>query len=305
MTVHRLPLALPCLYLNRTNDNFRIGNSQTSAGHDIRNDRQTAEERFPDVCSPAAYPVSMSTIASPRPSISSRRTSTSTDATASHSTALDRSTQRRNRTALRDYYNLKTADNPTKPPSSLASGPVDIDPESELDRPDFDPSVYVQTLLSTSSLENVLRAEAGLVSEIRNLDGEKKALVYDNYSKLIAATDTIKDLRSKMGPVSPETSELGTAIARIAETAGELSRQLRASNQGAGEAGRKNWEQRETVRWVLGAPKRLETMQAQGRTQEAEAEWEEVSGLLAQWSGVRGVEEVRNACLAMFAKPGG
>ncbi len=28
--------------------------------------------------------------------------------------------------------------------------------------------------------------------EIRSLDGERKALVYDNYSKLIAATDTIK-----------------------------------------------------------------------------------------------------------------
>ncbi len=28
--------------------------------------------------------------------------------------------------------------------------------------------------------------------EIRGLDGERKALVYDNYSKLIAATDTIR-----------------------------------------------------------------------------------------------------------------
>lgn len=27
--------------------------------------------------------------------------------------------------------------------------------------------------------------------EIRGLDGERKALVYDNYSKLITATDTI------------------------------------------------------------------------------------------------------------------
>lgn len=28
--------------------------------------------------------------------------------------------------------------------------------------------------------------------DIRGLDGERKALVYDNYSKLIAATDTIR-----------------------------------------------------------------------------------------------------------------
>lgn len=29
-------------------------------------------------------------------------------------------------------------------------------------------------------------------TEIRGFDGERKALVYDNYSKLIAATDTIR-----------------------------------------------------------------------------------------------------------------
>lgn len=32
--------------------------------------------------------------------------------------------------------------------------------------------------------------------EIKGLDGEKKALVYDNYSKLIAATDTIRKVGS-------------------------------------------------------------------------------------------------------------
>lgn len=32
----------------------------------------------------------------------------------------------------------------------------------------------------------------GARAEIRGFDGERKALVYDNYSKLIAATDTIR-----------------------------------------------------------------------------------------------------------------
>lgn len=36
-----------------------------------------------------------------------------------------------------------------------------------------------------------------MVTEIRGLDGERKALVYDNYSKLIAATDTIRKVRPK------------------------------------------------------------------------------------------------------------
>ncbi len=35
-------------------------------------------------------------------------------------------------------------------------------------------------------------------SEIRGLDGERKALVYDNYSKLITATDTIHKVRAPL-----------------------------------------------------------------------------------------------------------
>lgn len=33
-------------------------------------------------------------------------------------------------------------------------------------------------------------------AEIKGLDGERKALVYDNYSKLITATDTIRKVLS-------------------------------------------------------------------------------------------------------------
>ena len=35
-----------------------------------------------------------------------------------------------------------------------------------------------------------------LTKDIRNLDGERKSLVYDNYNKLIAATETIRKVRS-------------------------------------------------------------------------------------------------------------
>lgn len=40
-----------------------------------------------------------------------------------------------------------------------------------------------------------MRVEAGLLRDIRGFDGERKALVYDNYSKLIGATETIRKVR--------------------------------------------------------------------------------------------------------------
>ncbi|KAK1072285.1 hypothetical protein LTR74_002597 [Friedmanniomyces endolithicus] len=252
----------------------------------------------------------MSTIASPRPSISlsSRRTSTSTEAGRSPSTsrapASAASSLRRNRVALRDYYGIKNAASADAPPTPT----LDSIPESELDRPDFDASAYVQSLLATEGLEGILRVEAGLVSEIRGLDGEKKALVYDNYSKLIAATDTIKSMREKMDPVT-ETSTLMSDIARIAETASRLSSDMGKQYGGETSDGdgshrvKEKRAQQATVKWVLGAPNRLRELVDESKTEEADAHWNEVSGLLARWGRVEGVEQVRRRCLEALESP--
>ena len=246
----------------------------------------------------------MSTIASPRPSIStsSRRTSTSTDTTTTTTTtptqAAERGSLRRNRTALRDYYNLQPSHPDTLPPPQ----PLSPDRDSEIDAPGFNPQTYITALLATSDLEPLLRVEAGLVSEIRSLDGEKKALVYDNYSKLIAATETIKQMRERMDPLTPTTSTLTPAVGHIAETAEALAEGLRGGEKGVE---RKREGQRESVKWVLGAPGRLRRLVEEGRGDEAEREWVEVEGLLGKWVGVRGVEDVRKGCLEALGREDG
>lgn len=239
----------------------------------------------------------MSTIASPRPSVSSRRTSTSTD-TAAQSSQVDRGNLRRNRAALRDYYGLKAAESPDPQAASSNIPSFESERESELDKPDFDPATYVSTLLSKESIDGVLKVEAGLVSEIRSLDGEKKALVYDNYSKLIAATDTIKNMRERMDPLTPTTSTLTPAIGHIAETAAGLSSELKKSHAATvpdEESTRRQKEQKATVRWVLDAPVRLRSLVENAQREEAERQWNDVSRLLSKWEGVRGVDEVRQA----------
>lgn len=45
--------------------------------------------------------------------------------------------------------------------------------------------------------------------EIKGLDGERKALVYDNYSKLIAATDTIRKVWSRLRVEKGMEGEVG------------------------------------------------------------------------------------------------
>lgn len=115
----------------------------------------------------------MSTIASPRPSSSIRSpssTRTSLEVPTSSSLARSSSKSRRNRdrSALRDYYNLKS---PTSAPTSHPAEGLGIDSvkeeeaveTSELDKAGFDAEEYVRKTLEREGLEGVLRVESGLV----------------------------------------------------------------------------------------------------------------------------------------------
>ncbi|KAL8651181.1 MAG: hypothetical protein Q9210_003397, partial [Variospora velana] len=180
--------------------------------------------------------------------------------------------------------------------------------QSELDAPGFDAEAYVAEVLGRESLQGLLKIESGLINEIRGLDGEKKALVYDNYSKLITATDTIRKMRTNMDPLIPTTSTLAPAISHIAETAASLAESLQErSSQGEGteveredEVKLKKQRQRDTVRWVLAAPPRLRALVEGGRRSEAVEDWQEVRRLLEKWRGVDGAEEVREQCLEIM-----
>jgi vacuolar protein sorting-associated protein 51 len=236
--------------------------------------------------------------------------------------------QRNNRAALRDYYNLKSKassrPNPSRT-SSLASttsnatastltalddSSISSTFKSQLDEENFDAETYVQELLQTSTLKTVLKAEGSLVSEIKNLDGERKALVYDNYSKLITATQTIGTMRTSMdeagGGSLRSIGMLGPAIDAVSKSAVQL-----ASGTGGNVSIQKREERaairaerlkRETVRWVLGTPARLQKNLAAGKRDEAEADWQEVQQVLDKWERVRGAAELKASCQEILSQ---
>ncbi|CAG7918439.1 unnamed protein product [Penicillium olsonii] len=288
----------------------------------------------------------MSTISSPRPSIASSRahspntsarqsldvlnTSVSGGLSAASTPSTARALSpalptRRNRSALRDYYNLKpTALDPSAARDASRSRSIprntdagDISNPSalagtELDSADFDPHRYVEHLLSSSSLSTVLKAENTLVGDIRTLDGERKALVYDNYSKLIRAVETIGKMRRSMddreAPLTM-TKTLGPAIAFVAETAGGLIKEGEEQRKRMKEAKQDNGDsqiksEKDTVRWVLAAPQRLEGLLADDKREDAQKDWKEIQHLLDAWGDVKGVSEVRDACEKVMAGAG-
>ncbi len=219
--------------------------------------------------------------------------------------------KRANRAALREYYNLKKAaagaapetptlevTDPLGDSSSAASQYSEI-PPSELDAAGFDADAYVARALAGSSLSELLRTYARVLGEIRALDAEKKALVYDNYSKLISATETIRKMRSNMDPLNPMARTLDPAIASIYEQASGLREEMRKAISAPGtngsddqDPGHRRRRTRELAVQVLQVPGRLRELVKEGNAEEARREWELPRRLLLKWKeqGVGGAD---------------
>ncbi|KAF7544053.1 hypothetical protein G7Z17_g10258 [Cylindrodendrum hubeiense] len=203
--------------------------------------------------------------------------------------------KRANRAALREYYNLRAS----APRIDLPDSEV---PTSEIDAQDFNADDYVTKVVARSSLEELLRLYTRVVGEVRALDAEKKALVYDNYSKLITATETIRKMRANMDPLNPMASTLDPAIAQIYTQASSIREALRASVPPPGsdqgkkrEAELRRQRTRELAAEVLATPERLRSLVKEGKIEQARKEWEMPRRLLLSWKekGVGGddVEE--------------
>lgn len=118
-------------------------------------------------------------------------------------------------------------------------------------------------LVGSQGVKALLKVENGLVNDIRGFDGERKSLVYDNYNKLIAATDTIRSMRSNMEPLSPATTTLLPAISHIASVSSSLVENVHAHDPSTTpEAMRKERlkKKQEAVRYIMEAPDRMEKL---------------------------------------------
>jgi len=116
-----------------------------------------------------------------------------------------------------------------------------------------------------------------LVEEMRALDADRKALVYDNYSKLITATETIRRMTTAAGP---STRTLEPAVAHIEGVARSVIVEGEEEREGV-------------VEWALKSPGRIQELREAARDEEARRVWERLEEILTKWEGVRGVDELK------------
>jgi hypothetical protein len=65
-----------------------------------------------------------------------------------------------------------------------------------------------------------------LKKEVRKLDSELKTLVYENYSKFISATDTIRKMKSNVTNMESEMNRLAAGMERLTEHTRRIEAQL-------------------------------------------------------------------------------
>uniref|UniRef100_A0AAV1T188 Vacuolar protein sorting-associated protein 51 homolog n=1 Tax=Peronospora matthiolae TaxID=2874970 RepID=A0AAV1T188_9STRA len=80
--------------------------------------------------------------------------------------------------------------------------------DRDMDSAGFDAQVYVKELLQTRGLNELLAIDDKLIREIKELDTDMQMLVYENYSKFITATDTIRKIKNNVATMEDDVARV-------------------------------------------------------------------------------------------------
>ncbi|KIM33621.1 hypothetical protein M408DRAFT_326294 [Serendipita vermifera MAFF 305830] len=122
----------------------------------------------------------------------------------------------RARDLLRQHYGLGVG--PPAPVPGRVDDPMDIDSKV------FDAKAYYEQLITTSSLTALLKKENELAGEIRQLEGEKQSLVYNHHHELIAASDTIRAMKTQADSLDSDLERLRMSFSDISRLVAEVTR---------------------------------------------------------------------------------
>ncbi|KZS94195.1 hypothetical protein SISNIDRAFT_61787 [Sistotremastrum niveocremeum HHB9708] len=101
-----------------------------------------------------------------------------------------------------------------------------------VDSPAFDSKTYYEQLITTSSLNTLLKRENELMTEIRELDSERQSLVYNHHHELIAARETITAMKARAENLDADLDKLKDSFSEISRLGAELSVEYSTTDSG-------------------------------------------------------------------------
>ncbi|KAG5671805.1 hypothetical protein PVAND_001980 [Polypedilum vanderplanki] len=90
----------------------------------------------------------------------------------------------------------------------------------------FDADKYLQKLLKTCNLKQIMDTEAIIVKDTQTLTSEMQTLVYENYNKFISATETIRKMKTDFLEMENEMKKLAENMKDITESSEQITNSL-------------------------------------------------------------------------------
>ncbi|CAI5930413.1 unnamed protein product [Closterium sp. NIES-64] len=90
----------------------------------------------------------------------------------------------------------------------------------------FDADSFVANLIRQAKLDDLLQKHVSWAAEIKNLDSDMQMLVYENYSKFISATDTIRTMKDNVASMESSMDQLLRTVTTVQEQSTAINSNL-------------------------------------------------------------------------------
>ncbi|KAJ3274532.1 Vacuolar protein sorting-associated protein 51 [Terramyces sp. JEL0728] len=123
-----------------------------------------------------------------------------------------------NRRALLQQYYQQQEEAPT--PTTKRADPIDID------GPTYHAELSFNMAIKEQTLPELIANNNSLVSDLKDIDGKLKTLVYQNYSKFLTASDTIRQIKTTADDMDTQIQKLQGKMDQIKHSLTSLSDNL-------------------------------------------------------------------------------
>lgn len=106
--------------------------------------------------------------------------------------------------------------------------------QMDLDSSEFEIEQFMNKVLKEKNLKELLDIDDELGASVRSLDSDLQTLVYDNYNKFISATDTIREMRTKVEDMDGEIKNLVGDMEALRLTSTQLKEILQPNRKRIG-----------------------------------------------------------------------
>jgi len=197
--------------------------------------------------------------------------------------------KRRARTNLRDYYGL----------SDNSKSKQAAQDESELS----DPKQLFDHLYNTASLADMIEKDKETVEEIKELESERQALVYNHHHELIAASDTIHKMQTRSESLDTSLDALRSSFESISQLTTSLSQSSVSLSQ-APKHTETAFDPLVHLAPLIDLPAQLRILLKNDKRNEAHSLWGSREPILRAWeeAGVKGVGEIARECRAVLGR---